>query len=188
MTVAEYMAILDARSVWMGPAVERDLDPAFTGGEVKVYEVLLLVELPNGTYQGVKQGFYVYDEGGPSEAVYPVNRENQNDPPSVLRAQLATYIENNMIDANRPKVTIDVVNEEYEFAIVTAYEVDAGELAILEFMVGTDDLNIGNYTNLLTPANWNFTVEDVRMTSVLPRVKSPHGSLPLSQPTYHPAR
>ena len=138
MTVTEYLAVLNGRAEFVGPQVAIPLDGSVTGGDWTLYEVWLVVELPNGTYQGIKQGFYVYDEGGGGEAVYPVARESQNNPPSVLVAQLRTWIDNNMIDATTLKVTIDTVNEENEFAIVTAYELDTGVVSPQRYFLYRD--------------------------------------------------
>ncbi len=59
-----------------------------------------------------------------------------------------------------------------------AYEVDADGFAITEFMVGTNDLNSDNYTNLLIPENWNFAIEQVGMAHAH-GTKTPHGSISL---------
>jgi hypothetical protein len=42
-----------------------------------------------------------------------------------------------------------------------AYAVDATADPIMEFAVSTNDIDPGDYTNVLTPAGWNFAVEAV---------------------------
>ncbi|MCK4873348.1 MAG: hypothetical protein KAS72_11535 [Phycisphaerales bacterium] len=43
------------------------------------------------------------------------------------------------------------------------YPVDSASYPMMEFRVGTNDLNIGNYTDVVTPQGWHFAVEDVPM-------------------------
>ena len=45
-----------------------------------------------------------------------------------------------------------------------AYEVDSASYPMMEFMVGTNDLNIYDYNNVLIPEGWNFTIEAVGMS------------------------
>ena len=92
-TIAEYNATLQARSQWMGDAVEHPLDPLYTqNGTLKLYEILLLVQLKNGSFQGVKQAYYVLDEGGAGEYVYPVVQERQDETPNPFKDQVRAYI------------------------------------------------------------------------------------------------
>ncbi len=141
-TVTEYNATLQARSQWMGDAVEHPLEPAFTqNGTLKLYEVLLLVQLKNGSFQGVKQAYYVLDEGGAGETVYPVVQERQDETPNPFKDQVRSYIDANHIDADRPKVVINSVNEESEFAIVTAYEISQADdtVSTKQYFLAKDD-------------------------------------------------
>ena len=41
-----------------------------------------------------------------------------------------------------------------------AYDVDAVSYPMMEFFVGTNDLDESNYTNVLTPPGWNFAIDD----------------------------
>ncbi len=57
-----------------------------------------------------------------------------------------------------------------------AYEVDGGGLGIMEFMVGTNDLALDSYTNLLIPENWSFAVEE-QWINHSDRNKTGHGEI-----------
>jgi len=46
---------------------------------------------------------------------------------------------------------------------VYAYEVDSVSYPMMEFRVGTNDLDAGNYADVLVPPGWQFTVEQVPM-------------------------
>ena len=141
-TITEYNVILQARSQWMGDAVEHPLKPAFTqNGTLKLYEILLLVKLKNGSYQGVKQAYYVLDEGGAGETVYPVVQERQDETPNPFKDQVRSYIDPNHVNETRPKVVINSVDEGNEFAIVTAYEIDVDDKIITkQYFLAKDDL------------------------------------------------
>lgn len=41
-----------------------------------------------------------------------------------------------------------------------AYTVDSGGYPIVEFFVGTNDVDPANYTNVLIPPNWNFEISE----------------------------
>jgi len=55
-----------------------------------------------------------------------------------------------------------------------AYDVDSGSYPMMEFLVGTNDLAISDYTNVLIPPNWHFAVEEMPMGHIC-GVKTPHG-------------
>lgn len=44
------------------------------------------------------------------------------------------------------------------------YCVDSASYPMMEFVVGTNDLDPANYLNVLTPPGWNFAVEEVGMS------------------------
>ena len=56
-----------------------------------------------------------------------------------------------------------------------AYDV-TGPGPLMEFIVGTNDLNAGKYTNLLMPEGWSFAIEQVGMVHAH-GTKTPHGSV-----------
>ena len=141
-TIAEYNATLQARSQWMGDAVEHPLELTFTqDGTLKLYEVLLLVQVKNGSFQGVKQAYYVLDEGGAGECVYPAVLERQDEPQNLnpFKDQVRSWIDANHINATRPKVVINSVNEEDEFAIVTGYEIVDDKIVTKQYFLAKDD-------------------------------------------------
>ena len=141
MNINDYLITLDNRSQWRGDPVHHSLEPAFTNnGTLKLYEILLLVKLKNGSFQGVKQAYYVLDEGGSGETIYPVVQERQDESPNPFKDQIRAYIDANHINATRPKVVINSVNEENEFAIVTAYEIDVDDKIITkQYFLAKDD-------------------------------------------------
>ncbi len=57
-----------------------------------------------------------------------------------------------------------------------AYEVDSADNPMTDFRIGTNDLHPGNYTNLLTPENWFFSVEQVRINHSHGN-NTPHGEI-----------
>jgi len=57
-----------------------------------------------------------------------------------------------------------------------AYEVDSASYPMMDFRVGTNDLKIERYTNVLVPQGWHFTVEPVTMSHIH-GVKTPHGKV-----------
>ena len=138
MNIAEYRTALEAKAIWIGPTTTIDPDLSRTGGEVTTHEVLLLVELPNGTYQHIVQGFHVLGEGAAEETVYPVAREAQNNPPNPFADQVRAYADT-QINATRPKVVIDSVDEVNEFALVTAYELVADQITVVRYFVAKND-------------------------------------------------
>lgn len=137
-TKVEYLAELQNRSVWVGDPKEQELDPATTRGELRLYNVPLLVKLPNGTFQGQQQGFYVYDEGGAGETVYPVNQERKDDPPSQFLTDLRQYAAG-QLSAARLKIIIDHADTENEFGLATVYELANNEVSTQRYFVAKDD-------------------------------------------------
>jgi len=57
-----------------------------------------------------------------------------------------------------------------------AYSIDSAGDPMTEFQVGTNHLEIVDYTNLLIPLNWHFAVEPVRLGHI-GGVKTPHGQV-----------
>jgi len=57
-----------------------------------------------------------------------------------------------------------------------AYDIDSGSYPMMEFRVGTNDLNPENYTNVLSPEGWFFTVEE-RGMSHAHGIHTPHGEV-----------
>jgi len=57
-----------------------------------------------------------------------------------------------------------------------AYEVDSVSYPMMEFRVGTNDLNPEHYTNVLVPPGWHFAVEDVP-TMHAHGTHTPHGEV-----------
>jgi len=55
-----------------------------------------------------------------------------------------------------------------------AYRVDSGSYPMMEFRVGTSDLDAGRYMNVLIPEGWRFAVEERPMTHYCEH-KTPHG-------------
>ncbi|MFH1747196.1 MAG: hypothetical protein ABIG44_09160 [Planctomycetota bacterium] len=59
---------------------------------------------------------------------------------------------------------------------VYAYEVDSVSYPMVEFTVGTNDLNPVHYTNVLIPPGWQFAVENVGMSHAC-GFCTPHGEI-----------
>jgi len=57
-----------------------------------------------------------------------------------------------------------------------AYDVDSASYPMIEFRVGTNDLDPDNYTNVLTPEGWNFAVEHEGMSHAH-GLHTPHGEV-----------
>ncbi len=57
-----------------------------------------------------------------------------------------------------------------------AYEVDSASFPMVEFRVGTNDLNSDAYMDLLVPIGWNIAIEAVPMCHAH-GVKTPHGQV-----------
>ena len=57
-----------------------------------------------------------------------------------------------------------------------AYFVDSVSYPMMEFVVGTSDLDPGNYTNVVVPMGWCVTVEDVGMSHAC-GIFTPHGEV-----------
>lgn len=57
-----------------------------------------------------------------------------------------------------------------------SYPVDSASYPMMEFAVGTNDLQITNYYDVLVPAGWSFAVEEVP-TAHAHEVHTPHGSV-----------
>lgn len=55
-----------------------------------------------------------------------------------------------------------------------AYPVDAASFPMIEFRVGTNDLDLENYTDILIPDGWSFAVEAEPMSHMC-GVSTPHG-------------
>ena len=60
-----------------------------------------------------------------------------------------------------------------------SYHVDAVSYPMMEFRVGTNDLDIDNYKAVLSPPGWNFTVEEVPMSHLCASCgdHTPHGEV-----------
>jgi hypothetical protein len=56
------------------------------------------------------------------------------------------------------------------------YDIDSGSYPMMKFEVGTNDLNVKNYTDVLVPRGWNFTVEEWGMGHDHGRF-TPHGEI-----------
>ncbi len=127
MTRVEYIAVLTERATAMGGMVQIPLDSTLSNnGAWKAYEVLMMVKLANDTFQSVKQPFYVLGEDTAEETVYPINQERSDAIVNEFKNELRTYIDTNIInEATIPRVTIDSLNEDQDFAICTAYIEDA---------------------------------------------------------------
>jgi hypothetical protein len=57
-----------------------------------------------------------------------------------------------------------------------AYDIDSAGHPMTEFQVGTNDLEIADYTNVLIPPNWQFAVESVHMGHI-DDVSTPRGQV-----------
>ncbi len=57
-----------------------------------------------------------------------------------------------------------------------AYPIDSGSYPMMDFRVGTNDLNPDHYTNTLIPRGWSFAVEE-RPMSHAEGVHTPHGDV-----------
>ncbi len=66
--------------------------------------------------------------------------------------------------ADAPLIYCECSQGEYHGPGYYAYYVDSASYPMMEFTVGTNDLNPDNYFNVLTPPGWNFAVEDVGMS------------------------
>lgn len=58
-----------------------------------------------------------------------------------------------------------------------AYRIDSVSYPMMEFRVGTNDLNINHYLNISTPPGWNFTIDKQQMYHDH-EVVTPHGQMP----------
>lgn len=58
-----------------------------------------------------------------------------------------------------------------------AYHVDAASFPMLEFVVGTNDLNPANYAQVISPPGWRFTVEPTGLGHSC-GLFTPHGQVP----------
>lgn len=58
-----------------------------------------------------------------------------------------------------------------------AYTVDAVSYPVIEFVVGTADLNRTHYTNVVTPAGWQFEVTAAQQTNHARGAFTPHGTV-----------
>jgi len=56
------------------------------------------------------------------------------------------------------------------------YPIDSCSYPMMEFRVGTDDLNAANYTDVLIPEGWQFAVEEVGMNHAC-GLHAPYGEL-----------
>ena len=65
--------------------------------------------------------------------------------------------------ADAPLVYCQCTQGEYHGPGHYAYLVDSVSYPMMEFVVGTNDLDPDNYSNVLTPPGWNFAVEEVWM-------------------------
>lgn len=139
MNKTEYLAALAARSEWMGQLTEIALDGNANSptDPLKLYDIALLVQQPNGTFQVAKQGFYVRDEGEPGETVYPVNQERQSEAEPAFKSQLETFL-GNQLSATRIKITVDSRDDQHEFAVVTAYELVSNQIVPKRYFVAKD--------------------------------------------------
>lgn len=122
-TKAEYLTSLDAKCMRRYPEVEDITVRDNTGGQTALYNVPMMVKLPNGTVQVQTQGFYVNDEGTQDESAFPVNQERKDDPPPTFEPELRAFIEG-QITRTLPTIIIETVNNDSESAEVTAYEFD----------------------------------------------------------------
>ncbi|MFC1888892.1 putative metal-binding motif-containing protein [Thermodesulfobacteriota bacterium] len=59
---------------------------------------------------------------------------------------------------------------------VYAYDIDSASYPMMDFRVGTNDLNPENYTNVLIPPGWSFAVEENPMSHAH-GVHTPHGEV-----------
>ena len=55
-----------------------------------------------------------------------------------------------------------------------SYYVDAASFPMIEFCVGTNDLDLDNYTDILIPEGWSFAIEPEPMSHMC-GVSTPHG-------------
>ena len=126
MNMSEYLADLQSKTQYVGnPRINNTVDLTLTGG-AKTYDIWMILKLKTGAFVGAVQPFYVLNEGKVNETVYPSIREfKDEDEDEVVinpfRDQVRAYIDANYISTTIPKVTIDALNEEQEFAICTAY-------------------------------------------------------------------
>ena len=142
MNKSQFLARLQSQSEWVSSVIqEQELDEGRTGGNLKLYDVKAIVKLPDSNaVQCQTQGFYVKDEGLPTESVWPVNGERKSDPHEAFRARIRTYL-NTLITARRPKIVIDQLDGDNEFALVTAYELEnaTNKIRLNRYFIAIDD-------------------------------------------------
>lgn len=151
MTLAEYKTTLESK-MWF-VSEPKDLTIADNGtrrlyseytndDEVKLFGVHYIRKLKNGAGQGIVQQFWVKDYGLVSEEVQPINQELDNETLEIdshpFRDLVRAYLDANHISATIPKITIDVADENEEFAIVTAYMVNAGQVTPKKYFLYHD--------------------------------------------------
>lgn len=150
MNKTEYIAELTANSqVFTGiKEITPKLDAELVSDGTRAYTAHMLVKMANGIFSGVTQTFFVVDEGEASEAVYPTIKENKDYVENEFRVELRTYIDANFISASMPRITIDSLNEDQDFAVCTAYLLNVdGAIETKRYFVYRDNsvMNIKEY-------------------------------------------
>ena len=139
MNKSEYIADLQIKTQYVGaPVLNPTINPALTAG-AKTYDIFMILKLNNGAFVGAVQPFYVLNEGEPEEEVFPSIREFKDELVNPFKDQIRTYIDNNLITSTTPKIIINSLNEENEFAIVTAYELVADQITTKQYFLAKDD-------------------------------------------------
>lgn len=138
MNKAEYISDLQSKTQYVGnPRLNPTVDLTLTGG-AKTYDIWMILKLKTGAFVGAVQPFYVLNEGTAEETVYPSIREFKDEDEVVInpfKDQVRAYIDATYISATIPKVTIDVLNEEQEFAICTAYVLVADQITTKKYFL-----------------------------------------------------
>lgn len=126
MTLFDYINSVQVKGLQVFGMKEKSLDPDKSlNGKLKIFEVLVETKKANGTITQNNQLVRVLDYGTPEEEALPMISEVEDEPITIFRDTVRTYLDNNFVSPARPSIRIDEIDAENETAIVTAYEVNA---------------------------------------------------------------
>lgn len=151
MTKIEYIAKLNtAFKVVSNTIKEFDLVPEMTNnGEIKAYEALVYRENGTGALVGQEMPFYVIHEGEADESVMPIGKIIENKPYNDFKDQVRTYLDNIISQSTTiKKIVIDLLNEDNEFAEVTAYIETDSIVSKTRFFLTKDDQGVAYHREL----------------------------------------
>ena len=142
-TKAEYLATLEVDSFRVTEPAARELNPESLAAGVTAYNVTVYVEKlqPDGTVMmtSATQIFYVFDEGTPQEDTRAALKEWKSEAPNPFVDQVRAFADSYLTD-DRHKIVVDAIDAGNEFALLTAYESEAGgAVSTKRYFVARDD-------------------------------------------------